>query len=271
MVGRLGDPADSLADPENEIEERRSQADHAFDAAAHGLLARCQVLGHGPERTGCLQFSAVATAAEKERFAAGAGYSCPACDAELFPWSAARHPVDRSMIVVDRCEVCRLSVTRGSAPPDVSAELVAFEAGREDGRVSYRMPNQLSFQGGLGGAQWAGLEPDRRRLHPNPDAIRRLLGRLGAEAESVDTRFGWRGMWQTLVNAFTLRDNFLPSARAGRLPTATGKQKFEYAIDTVVTVLVAIPVALAATVLEAVAALFGRGGEMFVSTRERAG
>lgn len=212
----------------------------------------------------------MATAAEKERFAEGTSYACPACDSELYPWSAARDPIDRSMIVVDRCEVCRLSVTRGAGSPDVEAELAAWGSARGGEIVTYRAPNQRSIQGGLGGAQWAGLEPDKRRLHLNPDAIERLLKRRGSEVQSVKARFtfeGYRSMLQTLINAFTLRDNFFQSARAGVLPTSRGRERLEYGIDMLVTVLVAAPLAMVAGLLEGIGALTGRAGEMQVKAR----
>lgn len=41
-----------------------------------------------------------------------ASYRCPACEATLFGWNAARHPVDGSKLILDRCESCGLVVTR---------------------------------------------------------------------------------------------------------------------------------------------------------------
>ena len=44
-------------------------------------------------------------------------YPCPACGATLYGWTAAHDPLDRGKrIVLDRCENCGLSVTRGARP-----------------------------------------------------------------------------------------------------------------------------------------------------------
>ena len=67
-------------------------------------------------------------------------------------------------------------------------------------------------------------------------------------------------MWQTLVNAFTLRDNFATNARAGRIPRSSGRERASFWLDWVVSVLVAIPTAIVAFPLEGLAAVLGRGG-----------
>ena len=56
----------------------------------------------------------------------------------------------------------------------------------------------------LGGAQWAGLEPELRRLHLTPDSLGLLLRKQGLEVTDVGTPFrnrAFRLMWQTVVNA----------------------------------------------------------------------
>lgn len=260
--------------------ERRSLAGGGDHVRGHDLAELHARNGNAPDRITSARSPlhsdrsqydpAVATKAEKERFARGASYPCPACEAELFPWSAARDPIDRSMIVVDRCEVCRLSVTRAGSTPDIEAELAGWELSRSGASIAYRTPNQLSIQGGLGGAQWAALEPDRRRLHLNRYALRRLLQQRGIEVEGVKSRFttrGYRSMLQTLINAFTLRDNFFANARAGRLPRSSGRERLEFGLDALVSALVAIPMAILALPLEAIGSLFGRSGEIDVEAR----
>jgi hypothetical protein len=202
-------------------------------------------------------------AAEKDT--EGATYPCPACGAPLYGWLAAHHPVDRSKLVLDHCEDCGLVVTRDEQPPDVKAEIGLLLAGGE----SIVVPNRASLQGGIGGAQWAGLEPDRRRLHLTPRAARLLFRGLGVEVLDSSTPFGARaygGMVQTLINGFTLRDNFARNARAGRLPRATARQRLSFALDAVVSALVAAPLALLAAPLELIAAAFGRGGMLRLRT-----
>lgn len=187
-------------------------------------------------------------------------YPCPACGAPLYGWTATRDPLSRERrVILDRCESCRLAVRRAADPPDVEAELATL-IGEEPG--SFAVPNQGSLAGSLGGAQWAGLDP-ARRLHLNPLALRLLLQKRGLELAELRTPLTRRSlalMWQTIVNAFTLRDNFRRDARDGRIPRGTGRERLAYWLDAAVTVLVALPALLAAVPLEAVAAARGRGG-----------
>jgi hypothetical protein len=198
-----------------------------------------------------------------------APYSCPACGATLYGWTAAHHPVDRRQrVVLDRCEACGLIVTRAPTPPDVDGELDALIDEGDEGPVLVA-PNRRSLQGGLGGAQWAGLEPELRRLHPTPEAARLLLEKRGLEPLSTRTPFGsrpLRTMIQTLLNAFTLRDNFVRNARSGRV-TATAIGWPAYALDWVVSALVLVPTSIFALPLEAIGTLMGRGGVMEIRAR----
>jgi hypothetical protein len=209
-------------------------------------------------------------AAPKPGAEQGATYPCPACGAPLYGWLAAHHPVDRSKLVLDRCEDCGLVVTRDERPPDVGAEIGPLLEGGE----SIVVANRASLQGGIGGAQWAGLEPDRHRLHLTPRAARLLFRALGVEVLDSSTPFGPRaylGMVQTLVNGFTLRDNFARNARAGRLPRATARQRLSFALDAVVSILVVVPLAIIAAPLELVAAAIGRGGALRLRTAPEIG
>ena len=204
-------------------------------------------------------------AAEIARDEEVAGYRCPACGETLYGWVAAHDPIDRSRIVLDHCEGCGLVVTRAPKPPDVAAELALLD--RHRGRIV--VPNRASFQGGIGGAQWAGLEPDRRRLHLNPRAAKLLLRQVGVEVLAGSTSFGrdsYLGMLQTLINAFTLRDNFARNAFAGRLPRESGRQKLSFALDAFVTAVVSIPIAIVSLPLELIGSLARRGGTMRLQT-----
>ncbi len=212
----------------------------------------------------------MAAAKEEEE----ATYPCPACEARLFGWVAAHDPIDRSqMIVLDRCEVCGLVVTRAPEPPDADLELAPMLERLDGGELGLSVPNRRSVQASLGGAQWAGLEPSRRRLHPTPDSLRRLLAARGYDLAEVGTPYTREGrslMWQTMVNAFTLRDNFLRNARAGLIPRTTSRERWAYRLDRVVSVLVAVPAAILGWPLEGIAALLGRGG-VIVATAVRRG
>lgn len=198
-------------------------------------------------------------------------YDCPACGATLYAWTAAHDPLDRGKrTVLDRCENCGLAVTRDPSPPDPDAELDALIATEPDGSWELIAGNRHSFQGGIGGAQWAGLEPEIRRLHLNPESVRLLLAKRGLVAETTATPFrnrGYRQMIQTFINAFTLRDNFFVNARAGRIPRTTGKDRFAYWLDGLVSALVLIPAAIVALPLELLSVVFVRGGIMIVSGR----
>lgn len=205
-----------------------------------------------------------------------AHYPCPACGSTLYGWTAAHDPLDRGRrIVLDRCESCGLGVTRAADPPDPDAELEPLIREAGDGRVELIAPNRRSLQGGLGGAQWAGLEPELRRLHLTPDAVRLLLAERGLEVEEIKTPFSSRSrrvMIQTMMNAFTYRDNFLRNARAGRIQPQTGRERWLHRLDWVVSYLVYLPATVFGVPLEAMGAAMGRGGVMEVTavrTREK--
>lgn len=201
-----------------------------------------------------------------------AHYPCPACGQILYGWTAAHDPLQRGRkIVLDRCENCGLAVTRRPEPPDADAEIHQLISAADDGTVEIVAPNRKSFQGGLGGAQWAGLEPELRRLHLTPDSLGLLLRRQGLEMTDVGTPFrnrAFRLMWQTVVNAFTYRDNFIRNRRAGLIPDPeTGRDRFLYGLDWVVSILVAIPAAMFALPLELLATAFARGGVMTATAK----
>ncbi|HET7046132.1 MAG TPA: hypothetical protein VFI37_14890 [Gaiellaceae bacterium] len=201
-----------------------------------------------------------------------AHYPCPACGQTLYGWTAAHDPLQRGRkIVLDRCENCGLAVTRRPEPPDADAEIHQLISAADDGTVEIVAPNRKSFQGGLGGAQWAGLEPELRRLHLTPDSLGLLLRRQGLEMTDVGTPFrnrAFRLMWQTVVNAFTYRDNFIRNRRAGLIPDPeTGQDRFLYGLDWVVSILVAIPAAMFALPLELLATAFARGGVMTATAK----
>ena len=199
-------------------------------------------------------------------------YPCPACGSALYGWSAAHDPLDRGRkVVLDHCEVCGLVVTRAADPPDADLELAPLLELLGGGRLELTVPNRRSIQAGIGGAQWAGLEPELRRLHLTPDSLRRLLAARGFQLGEVRTPFTKQGramMWQTLINAFTLRDNFDRNAKRGLISTETARERWAYRLDRVVSILVAIPTLIVAYPLEAIGSALGRGG-VIEATAER--
>lgn len=195
-----------------------------------------------------------------------ADYPCPACGSTLYGWTAAHDPLDRARrIVLDRCETCGLAVTREARPPDVDREIDPLLKPGPDGGYELVVPNRRSFSGGIGGAQWAGLEPELHRLHLNPESLRLLLRKRGLEVSRLRTPYGResRGlMIQTFLNAFTFRDNFLRNARAGRFDRLAGGDRWLVRLDWLVSVLVYVPALVLGSALEAVASILGRGGVM---------
>ena len=195
-------------------------------------------------------------------------YPCPACGAKLWGWVAARDPAGGAQIVLDHCEDCGLTVTRAPSPPDVDRELADLR--REGDELV--IPNRRSFQGGIGAAQWSALDAIEHRLHLTPRSAELLLAERGVEVMAVSTPFSseaWWAMAETFVNAFTLHDNFVRHARAGRIPRDTVKQKLAYWLDRVVSTLVLVPAALFAAPVEWIGSRFGRGGVMRLKVRER--
>lgn len=156
--------------------------------------------------------------------------------------------------VISRCESCGLGLADANRAFDLAA---AFgNARRVEG------PNRASLQASLGARGWAAIDPGRR-AYPTPAAAEPIAMRLGGHASAVRTRPSgaaiW-GMWQTLVNAFTLGDNVITDARRGRLAPASGRERAAMGLDLLVSVLVALPLLVVAVILELPASVAGRGG-----------
>lgn len=188
-----------------------------------------------------------------------APYPCPACGQPLFGWTAADHPLDGSEIIMDHCESCGLVVTRGRSSPDLAVELPRVERGPT------LVANQRSFAAGIGAAQWARLRPDEHRLHMTPRAAELLYAGRDEAVEVAGTPFSWSAylaMVQTMVNAFTLRDNFVTNVRRGRVHPTSLRERLAFALDAIVSLLVVIPLAIVALPAELVASALGRGNLM---------
>ncbi len=185
---------------------------------------------------------------------------CPACGQPLFGWivAPADDPRSSETYVVDRCESCGLAVARGS-DADAAANALVSEL-RAGGLL--RVPNRASLQAALGGESWAAIELPRQPLYLTPRALALILERQALSAAISQPLFSanQRWMWQTLVNAFTLRRNFAADARRGRLSPRSLRDRLALALDAAVTLLIALPVAVVSLPLEAFAALARRGG-----------
>ena len=147
-----------------------------------------------------------------------AGYPCPACGKHLYAWTSARHPVDRSPVVLDHCESCGLIVTRGVRAARCRCRARRARARWRDDRRP--QPRELP-----GWDRRARLGRSRARPHAacTSTRVRRSCCCASRGFELLDARTplsrrSYALMLLTMINAFTLRDNFVRNARAGRLP-----------------------------------------------------
>ena len=186
---------------------------------------------------------------------AGAGPDnppCPACGEPLFGWIDERPGLAGA---VRRCESCGLGVA-GSG--DLGDALAALERQTLDGTI--HIDDRAGFAAWIGGAGWAGLEPERRYLF-TAEAVRRLVA--NRDQVVVSTRWspgaGVATMWQTILNGFTFGRNVALGA-LGRAEAAPAERLWQRRLDALISVVVAIPAAIAAVPLELVAAALRRGG-----------
>jgi len=184
---------------------------------------------------------------------AGAGPDnppCPACGEPLFGWIDRRPGLAGP---VSRCESCGLGVV--GAPGGAEAALRELDALGE-GR-SATIANRAGFAAWIGGAGWAGLEPDSRYLF-TVEAVRRLVARR----DQVVTSTRWSPgksiaiMWQTILNSATFGHNLA----VGR--SAKAAKPWQRRIDWMVLVALAIPAFAVAVPLELAGAAFRRGSSI---------
>jgi hypothetical protein len=187
---------------------------------------------------------------------AGAGPDnppCPACGEPLFGWIDSR-PGLRGPVA--RCESCGLGVVGGGG--ELEGALAALD--RLGSAEQVRIADRSGFAAWIGGAGWAGLEPDSRYLF-TAEAVRRLV----ANRDQVITSVRWAPgagiatMWQTVLNGFTFGRNVALGA-LGRSAAAPAEQRWQRRLDGLISVVVAIPALVAALPLELIAAATKRGG-----------
>jgi hypothetical protein len=186
---------------------------------------------------------------------AGAGPEnppCPACGEPLFGWIDARTGLAGP---VARCESCGLGVVGGGG--DVTKALAALD--RLGNADKVRIADRAGFAAWIGGAGWAGLEPDARYLFTT-EAVRRLV----ANRDQVVTRARWSPgagiatMWQTVLNGFTFGRNVALGA-LGRSTAAPAERPWQHRLDAMICIVVAVPALLAAVPMELAAAAMRRG------------
>jgi hypothetical protein len=196
---------------------------------------------------------------------------CPACDQPLFVWLESEGWGPREDQIIDRCENCGLAIGREAAPSAEEAVDQLLGGGSNGGgpERAVRAPNAASLQAWLGAENWAALRPGDSSLKPTPRAAELLLGKRGLRLIGVRHLAGpgMASMWQTLLNLLTFHRDFATEAFSGRLRPGGGRGRWAYAIDTIVTLLAAVPTAIIAVVLEWGAVVARRGGVIEVRAR----
>lgn len=187
---------------------------------------------------------------------AGAGPDnppCPACGEPLFGWIDERLGLAGP---VSRCESCGFGVVGTPG----SAEEALHELDRLNSGQAVTILNRGGFSAWIGGAGWAGLEPDARYLF-TVEAVRRLVACRDQVVKSArwSPGAGIAAMWQTILNGFTFGRNGALGA-LGRSRPVPAEQTWQRRLDIFVSVVVAVPALLAAIPLELIAAALHRGG-----------
>ena len=193
---------------------------------------------------------------------AGAGPEnppCPACGEPLFGWIAAKPGLAGP---VRRCESCGLGVVGEAGGPEEA--LRALDALRDG--TAIRIHNRAGFACSLGGAGWAGLQPQARHLF-TLESIRRLVARRDQVVESRRWQPlpGLAATWQTLLNSVTFGHNAALGALRG-MPAMPAPRAWQRRIDALASVVLAIPALLIAIPVELAGGLSGRGAVLAVRT-----
>jgi hypothetical protein len=186
---------------------------------------------------------------------AGAGPAnppCPACGEPLFGWIDARPGLAGP---VSRCESCGLGVV--GTPGGAEEALAALD--RRGGQDRVRIASRAGFSAWIGGAGWAGLEPSSHYLF-TVESVRRLVANRDQVVRSArwSPGAGIAAMWQTILNGFTFGRN-IAMAALGKSEAVPAERPWQRRLDTLISVVVAIPALIAAVPLELSAAAARRG------------
>jgi hypothetical protein len=139
-------------------------------------------------------------------------------------------------------------------PEDALRQLDALREG-DDPRIA----NRASFACSLGGAGWAGLQPDTRYLF-TVEAVRRLVARR----DQVVKVQRWRPLasltatWQTLLNSVTFGRNVALGALRDA-PAVPAARPWQRRIDVLASIVGAIPALAIAIPVELLGGITGRG------------
>ena len=203
------------------------------------------------------------------------GGRCPACGQPLFPWIEGpdASPGSRSDHVVDRCENCHLGLEREDAG-EALADLIEgiAEEVRDVGRATLHVANGASLQAGIGVENWSALHLPAEPYVLTPKALELLLEHEDLEIarRSYPLRPATAAMMQTLLNLITFNRNFASEALHGTLRPAQARPgRSGFFLDTAITALAAVPVAIISVVLEGGASLARRGGVLRATVGRR--
>jgi hypothetical protein len=191
---------------------------------------------------------------------AGAGPEnppCPACGEPLFGWIAQKQGLAGP---VRRCESCGLAVVGDSG----GAEEALHELDRLRDGETIRIENRASFACSLGGAGWAGLQPQAHHLF-TVEAVRRLIARRDQVVKSSRWRPGasLAATWQTLLNSVTFGHNVALGALRD-MPSRPAAKPWQRRIDALASVVLAIPALLVAIPVELAGGIGRRGAAISV-------
>lgn len=201
--------------------------------------------------------------------AAGAvpgGPRCPACQEPLFVWIETVGFGPREDEIVDRCENCGLVCARDRVPNSAEEAVERLFPGGSTS-VEGQVPNPASFQAWFGAENWAALRPGKSGLGASPDALKRLFEQTDRKRVRIRPAIGSAiaSMWQTLINLLTFHRDFAIQLANRELHPTGFKGWSAWVIDLLITILIAVPTAILALILETLATLGGRGGVLEVS------
>jgi hypothetical protein len=128
-----------------------------------------------------------------------------------------------------------------------------------NGRLIVAVPNLASLQARIGGDRWFHQDVPRHRTHLTPAGLSALLERSGFQRPRISHLLLEQnpfGMWQTLLNLFTSERNVAFRLLKRDLPLSGARAK----LDLALTVVLSLPLALIAPLLELGAGLVRRGG-----------
>jgi len=150
--------------------------------------------------------------------------------------------------------------------PDPAAALgSARRALAPSGTLVVAVPNLASLQARIGGDRWFHQDVPRHLTHLTPGGLTTLLARSGFGPPRI-SHLGMEqnplGMWQTLLNLATSERNVGFRLLKRDMPLRGGRAK----LDAALTVLLGLPLALFAPLLELGAGLARRGGTIVAVT-----